>query len=201
MTEYKDVRTVSFKPLKTIEKDNVQETMITCKSHIGTHIDAPAHFLENGKTIDQIILPIVNGVCRVVDCTACVDRITIDDIQKIAPQKNEIILLKTRNSFCEPTDAFNYNFIYLDAQAAQYCVKQKIKAIGIDYLGIERNQPQHETHTQLLKHDIAIIEGLRLAPVKAGAYFLCCLPLYCVGLDAAPARAVLFENFSDTTIS
>jgi arylformamidase len=71
--------------------------------------------------------------------------------------------------------------------------EKKVKAIGIDYLGIERNQPDHATHTILMKHNIAIIEGLRLADAVAGDYFFICLPLNVIGLEAAPARAVLLR--------
>ncbi len=65
-------------------------------------------------------------------------------------------------------------------------------AIGIDYLGIERNQSDHETHLALLQKDIPIIEdSLRLGPVNTGAYILTCLPLAISGIDAALARAIL----------
>ncbi len=69
-----------------------------------------------------------------------------------------------------------------------------VKAVGTDYLGIERDQPGHETHRALLSHRVAIIEGLRLADVDAGKrYYLLCLPLKIVGFEAAPARAVLLK--------
>jgi arylformamidase len=63
-------------------------------------------------------------------------------------------------------------------------------AVGIDYLGIERNQPAHETHITLLKAGVVIIEGLRLANVTPGGFTLHCLPLHIVGSDGAPARAI-----------
>ena len=71
---------------------------------------------------------------------------------------------------------------------------KKIKAVGIDYLGIERNQPDHETHTILMKHEIGIIEGLRLSHVEPQRYFFLCLSLPVVGLEAAPARAILVHQ-------
>jgi arylformamidase len=71
--------------------------------------------------------------------------------------------------------------------------EKKVKAVGIDYLGIERNQPDHATHTILMNNNITIIEGLRLADVMAGDYFFICLPLNVVGLEAAPARALLLQ--------
>ncbi len=66
--------------------------------------------------------------------------------------------------------------------------------MGIDYLGIERNQPGHDTHRALLSSGVAIIEGLRLADIAAGKrYYFMCLPLRIVGFEAAPARAILLK--------
>jgi arylformamidase len=72
--------------------------------------------------------------------------------------------------------------------------EKKIKAVGIDYLGIERNQPNHETHTVLMSNEITIIEGLRLDHVPEGQFFLWCVPLAVIGLEAAPARALLIQE-------
>jgi arylformamidase len=106
----------------------------------------------------------------------------------------DIILLKTANSSLGATALFNPSFVYLEASGAHYLQEKKIKAVGIDYLGIERAQPAHETHLQLMEHGITIIEGLRLQHVKQGRYLVCCLPLNAVGIEAAPARAVLIEG-------
>jgi len=66
--------------------------------------------------------------------------------------------------------------------------------VGIDYLGIERNQEAHDTHTLLLQEDIPIIEGLRLAHAEEAYYSFICLPLALQGLDGAPARAILISD-------
>jgi len=66
--------------------------------------------------------------------------------------------------------------------------------VGIDYLGIEHSQPGHVTHTTLMHQDIVIIEGLRLFHINPGRYFFVCLPLAVIGLEAAPARAILIEE-------
>ena len=84
--------------------------------------------------------------------------------------------------------------MYVNASAARYLVEQSIRAVGIDYLGIERNQPDHETHKAFMQRNIPIVEGLRLEQVPSGTYFLWCLPLKMPGLDGAPARALLIEQ-------
>lgn len=194
MTEYKDAKSVKIDAIKKMEKDGARAAHVSMNNHTGTHIDAPAHFLPDGSTIDVINLSTCIGRCRVIDCTAIKTAISAEDLVSIPIQSDEIVLFKTANSFHATTDSFDYNFIYLAASGAEYLSEKNIKAVGIDYLGIERNQPGHETHTILMKKNIPIIEGLRLAQVNPGIYWLWCLPLLIKGIDAAPARAILIKQ-------
>ncbi len=191
MTEYKNRGSLELKKIKTIERDRTRETIICMNVHTGTHVDSPSHFIADGKTIDNVEPGSFMGPCRVLDFMQVSEKITRADLEQHELKEGEIILCKTQNSNLSEVQQFNPSFIYLDASAACYCVEQKIRTIGIDYLGIERNQPDHETHYELLSHDIPIIEGLRLSHVEPGSYFLICLPLSVIGLGAAPARAVL----------
>ena len=193
-TGYKDKKVVNFQPIKSIDKDNVRETTITLDSHTGTHIDAPSHFIRDGKTIDQIELSSIIGPCKVFDMSVVNDGITRDHLENLEISAGDIVLFKTNNSANQPTDKFTPHFIYLEISGAQLLVQRKVRAVGIDYLGIERSQQGHLTHQELFKNNITIIEGLRLQTIKQGKYFLCCLPLYTIGLEAAPARAVLLEG-------
>ncbi len=193
-TGYKDKKVVNFQHIKSIDKDNVRESTITLDSHTGTHIDAPSHFIRDGKTIDQIELSSIIGPCKVFDMSTVNDGITRDHLENLEISAGDIVLFKTVNSATQPTDKFTPHFIYLEISGAQLLVQRKVRAVGIDYLGIERSQQGHLTHHELFKNNITIIEGLRLNAVKQGKYFLCCLPLYTIGLEAAPARAVLIEG-------
>lgn len=196
ITAYKDKKIVQLIPTKTFVPDHVNETLITIGSHTGTHIDAPSHFIADGKTIDDLDPLCCTGKAKVVDMTHVTGFITKKDIEHITDLKDYIVLFKTKNSFLDPYAPFDPNFIYITADAAQYLVEQKIKAIGIDYLGIERNQTGHPTHRAFMQQNIAIIEGLRLQHIKARNYFLWCLPIKIPGLDAAPARAILMQQGS-----
>lgn len=191
MTAYKDRHIVRIESTKEFAQDKTRESLITLGSHTGTHIDAPAHFIEHGLTVDKIQLTHLIGNCRLIDVSMCADKITAHDLEKHNVQAHEIILLKTSNSAHAVTANFEPNFVYLSAEAAEFLAQKKIKTVGIDYLGIERNQPGHETHQKLLSVGIVIIEGLRLGHVDEGLYNLICLPLLLPGLDAAPARAIL----------
>jgi arylformamidase len=193
-TTYKNKKNISISQTKNFIKDHVRESQINICSHTGTHIDTPAHFLENGNTTEKINLESLIGPCTVFDLTHITEKITVIDLQNLQIKQKTIVLLKTKNSFLEAEENFNQNFIYLEKSAAQFLVDKKIKSIGFDYLGIERNQPNHETHKLLLANNVLIIEGLRLKHVESGNYEFYCLPLNIVGLEAAPARAVLVRK-------
>lgn len=191
MTAYKDRKVVVFEATKTFDKDEVREALVTLGTHSGTHVDAPAHFVKDGKTIDQISLDHFIGSCRVLDMTVCKEKISADDLRAHKPQEHEIILLKTKNSQLKVQEPFNKDFVYIDSSAAQFLAECRVKTVGIDYLGIERGQSDHASHIALFEAGIIIVEGLRLAQAQGGHYFLSCLPLLLAGLEAAPARALL----------
>lgn len=193
MTAYKNKRDKKpkIKITKIYSKKGVNESQITLSSHTGTHVDAPKHFLAKGKTLDKVKLETFVGTCQVVEFK--VNKITAKELRKIKLKRGEILLCKTKNSKLKETAKFNKNFVYVDKTAAKYLAAKKVRAVGIDYLGIETKQPGHETHKTLLRNNIGIIEGLRLKNVKPGKYTLVCLPLKIGNVEAAPARAILIR--------
>jgi arylformamidase len=194
MTAYKDRHVVDIRATKTFERDGVRESLITIGSHSGTHIDAPAHFLQEGKSWEEINPLACVGPARIIDMTHIDEVITAKDLEHIELPPYPIVLFKTKNSARSVTAPFDHRFVYLEESAARLLVERQVKGVGVDYLGIERAQPHHETHKTLLEQNIPIIEGLRLGHVPAGNYFLWCLPLCIPGIDGAPARAVLIEG-------
>ena len=193
MAVYKDK--LEKKPKITITrmlKDGANESKLEIESHTGSHVDAPYHFFQNGKTIDEIPLDRFMGKCIVLDFTNVKESIKKIHFQNLKTkiQKNNIVLLKTEN---KSEKKFNPNFTYLEKNGAKYLASKKIKAVGIDSLGIERNQPNHETHKILLKNKIGIFEGLDLSKVRQGRYFFHGLPLKIRKGDASPVRAVLMK--------
>lgn len=177
--------------LTTVTNDYVTESRIDMDVHTGTHIDAPLHMVKDGETFETIPLEKLVGYCKVLDVTHVNDRITKDDLIHFDIQENDFILFKTKNSF---DDAFNFEFIYVAEDAAAYLAEKRIRGVGIDALGVERNQAGHPTHKTLFGHGIIVIEGLRLKDVPAGEYWMVAAPLKLVGTDAAPARVLLFEQ-------
>lgn len=180
-----------LKVLKKMPADNLNESSLTINLHTGTHVDAPYHMDEKGNTVEKLDLTKLMTRCRVLDMTQVCGGISREDLITQEIEREAFILLKTVNSFSEE---FSPEFVYLEKSGAEFLAEQRIFGVGIDALGIERNQPEHETHKLLMGKGIIIIEGLRLKDVAEGTYFMCALPLKIKGADGAPARVVLLET-------
>ena len=108
----------------------------------------------------------------------------------------ERVLFMTDNSRLWSDPKFHEDFCYIEEDAAQFLVQSGIALVGIDYLSVERPHTKtHPTHKTFLEADVVIVEGLNLHGVPAGDYELICLPLKTVGMEAAPARAILRRAF------
>ncbi len=184
--------------LRDFKKSSVYESRLSMDLHTGTHIDMPLHIIPNGGNSDCWDADNMFTSCLVMDFTALkADRVSLNELEEkeksmqaggFSLNRCKTVLLKTKNSL---QVGFNHSFVYLDKKGAGYLVKKKIKGVGIDALGIERNQPQHETHKTLLGAGVWIMEGLRLKGVPEGEYSLAVMPLKIRGVEALPARAVL----------
>ena len=189
---------VKFNQCKSINKgDNSNDTEWMASVHVGTHIDAPLHFLKNGPSVDQLDLTRLIGEARVVALPKKRE-ITAADLKKaLAPYKNtKRLLLKTDNSRLWKTspDKFHKDFVALTADAARWVVKQGIVLIGIDYFSIQRFKDGPQVHRTLLRSGVVILESIDLFSVVPGRYDLICLPLKLKGIEAAPVRAVLYPK-------
>lgn len=171
----------------------VTETQLEMNVHTGTHIDAPRHMLMDGETFESISLDKLVGACQVLDLTGVENGISKADLKRFQIQKDDFILMKTKNSFDEE---FNFDFVYLTEDGANYLAELGIRGVGTDALGIERSQENHPTHKALFASDIIIVEGLRLKEVQQGDYFMMAAPLKLIGTDAAPARVLLFDELN-----
>ncbi|WP_010173315.1 cyclase family protein [Bacillus coahuilensis] len=177
--------------IQTVTNAHVTESRISMDLHTGTHVDAPLHMMNDGQTIETIELEQLVRPVKVFDVTKTEGKVSKQDLTSFNIEKNDFILLKTKNSF---DDHFNFEFIYVAEDAATFLVEKGIAGVGIDALGIERAQEGHPTHKALMSNDVIIIEGLRLKDVPEGDYFMMAAPLKLRGVDAAPARIILMEQ-------
>lgn len=181
-----------YRSLDMDRGDIANDTTIKLSVHTGTHVDAPLHFLKNGKSVDQLSLDTLIGRVRVLDVgevdvidSALLQSLSIDsDIQRL--------LFKTKNSSLWNTKTeFEPNFVALSADAAQWLVEKQFILVGIDYLSIQRFYDNSDTHVILLNAEVVIIEGLNLIDVPEGDYELICLPIKLQGVEGAPSRVIL----------
>lgn len=177
--------------------DPANVSMLRMGAHTGTHIDAPRHFVENGKTIEQIPLDVLIGTARVVEL-AGIREISRAVISFLNLEGSERVLFKTSNSFLWHETTFQEEFVYVTECASTYLAENKVKLVGIDYLSVEKyGVDRPAAHTTLLQAGIIILEGLNLSEVQPGDYRLICLPLPIVGADGSPCRVILVEEWEE----
>lgn len=177
------------------KRSDANETHIEMNAHIGTHIDAPLHFISDGSSIDEAPLDVFAGTAVVVYLPRA-QKITAQDLEQLSlPKGVKRILFKTSNSLLWENGVrkFNQNYVGLTAEAASWIVKKGIKLVGIDYLSIANFDEAVLVHKILLGKGIFILESLNLTGVKPGSYELICMPLKITGAEAAPVRAVLVK--------
>jgi arylformamidase len=163
-------------------------------AHTGTHVDAPAHFIEGAGRVVDLPLEVLIGAAQVVEIDETVTAIEAQHVENLG--KTNRVLFKTRNSrfWNEPEKGFRKDFTYIAPEAAKILVERGVRLVGIDYLSVEKfGSEDFQTHLTLLQNDVVIIEGLDLRSVAAGEYELVCLPLKIDSEagDGAPARVVL----------
>ena len=177
--------------------DSSNVSRLDCDVHVGTHVDAPLHFIEDGSSVEQMPLKTLIGMVFVAYLPEEVDVITADDLAALSiPKGTQRLLLRTRNSllWANGVNGFRTDYVALTADAARWMVEHGIRLVGVDYLSVQRYQDGSETHQILLGAGVVIVEGLNLADVVPGQYKLICLPLKLVGAEGAPARAVLVRG-------
>lgn len=178
--------------LKIANGDPCNLSQFCSSAHIGTHMDAPRHFLAGGHGMETMPIDAVIGPARVI---AIEDPglIRVKELERHQLRSGERILFKTRNSEHHwKTNDFQEQFVHIPHETAVYLANLKVRTVGVDYLSVGGYETDSaETHQALLGAGIWLIEGLNLTHVEPGDYELVCLPLKLSGSDGAPARAVL----------
>jgi arylformamidase len=176
--------------------DPANVSLLHFGAHTGTHVDAPAHFIDGAPGLAQLPLDALVGPARVVEVPEDVRAIGAGHVESGVPEGTPRVLFKTRNSafWADARGRFREDFTYVAPDAARALVGRGVRLVGIDYLSVERfGSKDFETHVTLLSEGVVILEGLDLSAVAAGTYELLCLPLRLAAGDGdgAPARALL----------
>ena len=150
-------------------------------AHNGTHIDAPFHFIQDGKTVDEICLEAFVGMSYVAEHRGIV---TADDAAEIIekakkqnPEAAKRILIKG--------DA------EVSLEAARVIASSDLLLLGNESQTIGPENAPMAVHLVLLGANVILLEGIRLSEVPEGVYFLNAAPLNLSGADGSPCRAVL----------
>lgn len=159
--------------------DNYNLSAFYMNSHTATHVDAPSHFIEGAKNVDELEISLFFGECTVITVDGILTGSDIEEILKVCKSR---ILLKGKSK------------AFLSQSAAFVLADSKIKLIGTDANSIATENDEQTVHKELLIKEIPIIEGLDLNNVDDGHYILSAFPLKLGGLEASPVRAVLMKN-------
>ena len=176
---------------------HVNVTRISAAVHLGTHVDAPHHFLNDGRTVENLPLDVLTGPCYVTQLPDGVDAITEEVLERTEITSDmKRVLFGTRNShlWMKGESKFQTDFVAITDDGAEWLVAHGVQLVGVDYLSVAPYSDSVPTHTILLKAGVVVVEGLNLSQVSRGFYDLYCLPLKIAGSDGAPARAILIQS-------
>ena len=192
ITIYPGTTTPSFQQVSTIEKDGFAEMDMLINSHLGTHIDAPAHILPNSKTLDEFPLEKFIGKGIALDCTQ-IATISLDFLKpyETAFQKVDFVLFYTGWQDKWNTPNYFDEFPILTQAATQWLTSFNLKALGFDVISVDKMTDEAlPNHHILLKQEILIIENMcNLNLLLSKEFELYCMPLKIKNADASPVRA------------
>jgi arylformamidase len=164
--------------IATVAKDGWAEKRLTFNSHLGTHIDAPSHMIEGGKTLDDFPIETFIGEAIVV---------TLGDISAV--KKDDIVFFNTNHTKNAYDPGFFQNNPVLSTKLAEKLVELGVKIVGLDSFSPDKEP--WPVHKVLLAHDILIVENLVNLDQLLGKRFMCyILPLKIKDGDGAPCRVV-----------
>ena len=169
--------------------DHCNASFWQMSAHSGTHMDAPLHFVADGKSIDQIPPDVFLGICQVVDLCS-LDRSGMDE--KLAKQYRgtQRLLIRTAHSACTAQTGYLPHEALLSEAAATVLLAGGLRLIGTDRLSVDDSVGRtFALHHQLLGAGCVIVEGLLLSDISAGAYDLVAAPLRFTNVEASPIRA------------
>lgn len=174
-----DPETIAEKLMDMENGDSYNLSAISMSVHAGTHIDAPLHFNPEGKSIDQLRLNTFFGKCTVISVEGI---LTGEDMDRLLPYCRKRILFHGEGK------------TYLSRSAAFVLAESRVVLVGTDAESIAVDFDEEETHRELARKGIAILENLNLSAVDDGEYDLCAFPIKLGGLEAAPCRAIILEQ-------
>ena len=167
----------------------VNVSAITLSPHLGAHADAPLHYGKDAAPIGDVDLDPFLGRCRVIHAIGKGALITPAHLEAHAPDLPPRVLVRTCTN--APTSWTN-DFSAFAPSAIAWLAQKGVRLVGIDAASVDpADSKTLDSHQQLLRHDMRVLENLVLDDVVEGDYELIALPLKLTSACASPVRAVL----------
>lgn len=158
-------------------------TALSLCAHNGTHIDAPYHFIKNGKTVEQLSLSKTVGWAYVTQEDGLLGAADawriLSEAQKADPNAAKRILLGGK--------------VIVSEEAARVFAEAEIDLLGNESQTVGPEDAPMQVHLTLLSREVVLLEGIRLGDVPTGVYLLSAAPISLAGSDGAPCRAILIS--------
>ncbi len=170
---YPDDPRVSIRLWAVIDRDGYYMNVLKMGEHSGTHVDAPAHFVPGGKTIDEMPLEKFIGEGTVIDVSVGNGPVKLDEIPD-SGYYSKVVLFMTNGRELSP-------------EVALFLVAEGIKAVGTDAISIG----DETVHRILLSEEVPVFEGLtNLEKLVGKTFTFVAFPLKIEGGSGSPVRAV-----------
>lgn len=153
-------------------------------AHNGTHVDAPYHFLNDGKKIDEVSLDKFIGPAYVAEYQG---DLSAEDAREILARARSVHKESARRVLLKGN-------LVVTAEAAEVFAREGVYLVGNESQTVGPEDAPMHVHLILLGAEVVLLEGIRLAHVPEGVYFLNAAPLNLGGSDGAPCRAVLIKT-------
>lgn len=172
---------------------------VTTTLHVGSHADAPAHYIAAGEGIDRRNLALYIGQCWVAKVNVGRgERVTGESLSgmvRAAVESRKVSRLLFATSTFPNAESWNSDFASLAPELIHWCADHGVLLIGIDTPSIDpENSKNLEAHAAVARRDLAVLEGICLNSIAEGSYFLCAAPLKIEQGDAGPVRAILIDG-------
>lgn len=174
-----------IKPAGILAKDGFNDHYVSIGTHVGTHIDAPMHMVENGKGLDQVPIEQFVGKGKLV----VVSGSNFDGAKEANIQEGDIVLFSTGISQKYHEDVYFEDYPVMSEEVAKYLVDKKVKMVGVDTCSVD-SQKGFPIHKILLAGNVLIIENLtNLERLTGKGFDVYALPIK-LQIDGAPARVI-----------
>ena len=158
-------------------------TALSLCAHNGTHIDAPYHFIKDGKTVEELSLSKLVGWAYVAQEDG---PITAEDASRI--------LADAANAYPEAAKRILIGGkVTVTEDAATVFAEAEIDLLGNESQTVGPEDAPMQVHLTLLSREVVLLEGIRLGDVPTGVYLLSAAPISLASSDGAPCRAILIS--------